>query len=70
MILNMGSFEKTLVANADILFFVVLVEAIIIVFLVTYLLYKKWGGDDEVSSNNLDAEVKNRKAANNWRGEN
>ncbi len=69
MILNMGSFEKTLVANADILFFVVLVEAIIIVFLVTYLLYKKWGVYDEVSSKNLDAEVKNLKAANNWRDE-
>lgn len=62
----MGSFEKTLFANADILFFIALAEAIIIVFLVTYLLYKKWEEGSEISNNISDNEVKHKYDIKRW----
>ena len=63
----MEGFEKTLVANVDILFFIALVEAVIIVLLVSYLLYRIWEDGAEGSSKSPDNEVKYKQEIKQWK---
>ena len=38
----MGNFDKLLTTNADVLFFILIVETIIIIILILHIIYRKW----------------------------
>lgn len=48
----MGSVEKILAANADILFFILIVETIIIFILILHIIYRKWFPEEEKGNEN------------------